>query len=75
MKAVGKPQRAINGYTPETLENNWVEDRFDIKYLRDSKPLQSQYNHYYQSSYKLATSNVEKLSFPTQNAVTASSKN
>jgi hypothetical protein len=32
----------VNGYTPGTLENNWNEERFDLKYLKESKPLSSQ---------------------------------
>ena len=32
----------VNGYTPGTLENNWKEERFDIKYLKESQPLPSQ---------------------------------
>jgi hypothetical protein len=32
----------VNGYAPGTLENNWNEERFDIKYLKESKPIPSQ---------------------------------
>ena len=37
-----KTKKSVNGYTHRTLENNWNEDRFDIKYLKESRPLPSQ---------------------------------
>ncbi len=39
-------QKWLNGktnmYTPGTVENNWNEERYDIKYLKEHRPLPSQ---------------------------------
>jgi len=40
-----------NRYTTGTFENNWNEERFDLKYLKNSTPLSSQHGHAYQTSY------------------------
>ena len=29
----------INGYKVTTLENNWNEERFDLNYITDHRPL------------------------------------
>ena len=31
----------INGYKVNTLENNWNEDRFDLNYVTEHKPILS----------------------------------
>ena len=31
----------VNGYNVATLEKNWNEDRFDVKYTKEHKPLSS----------------------------------
>ena len=31
----------INGYKPNTLENNWNEERFDLKHVKELKPMPS----------------------------------
>lgn len=61
----------VNGYTSGTLENNWNEERFDIKYLKESKPIPSQFNHFYTTTYTDLCSNKSNIGNATDSAVTA----
>ncbi|CAI8027662.1 UPF0686 protein C11orf1 homolog [Geodia barretti] len=38
-------------YSPNTLIGNWNEKRFDVSLLSQARPLPSQYNHYFESTY------------------------
>ncbi|ESO93723.1 hypothetical protein LOTGIDRAFT_203076 [Lottia gigantea] len=38
-------------YGNSTLIGNWNEKRFDIGKAKETKPLPSQYNHYFESTY------------------------
>uniref|UniRef100_A0A6I8RD92 Uncharacterized protein n=2 Tax=Xenopus tropicalis TaxID=8364 RepID=A0A6I8RD92_XENTR len=40
-----------NSYSNKTLMGNWNQEHFDLSHLEKRKPLPSQYDHYYQSSY------------------------
>ena len=39
-------------YSANTLIGNWYEDVFDIKNLAKSKCIPSQYNHYFETTYR-----------------------
>jgi len=36
----------VNGYSIKTLENNVTEDRFDLKYCKEHKPVLSEVTKY-----------------------------
>ena len=45
-----------SAYSSDTLIGNWNEERFDVSKLARSKCLPSQYDHYFESTYRQAYS-------------------
>ena len=46
------PWQLLNTYTSDTLIGNWNEERFDVKELSQTKCLPSQYDHYFETTYR-----------------------
>ncbi|KAM4702981.1 cilia- and flagella-associated protein 68 [Rhinophrynus dorsalis] len=51
-----------DSYSNKTLMGNWNQERFDLRKLEERKPLPSQYDHYYQTTYS--------CEYPKMNTVT-----
>ena len=43
-----------SAYSSDTLIGNWNEERFDVTKLAQSKRLPSQYDHYFETTYRQA---------------------
>ncbi|XP_049634375.1 UPF0686 protein C11orf1 homolog [Suncus etruscus] len=52
-----------NAYSIQTLMGNWNQDRFDLKYIMQPKPLPSQFGHYFETTYD--ESYNSKIPLPT----------
>ncbi|XP_003387083.1 PREDICTED: UPF0686 protein C11orf1 homolog [Amphimedon queenslandica] len=49
-----------SNYSTDTLVGNWNEEKFDVKSLSKAKPLPSQYDHYFETTYKAGYSQPKK---------------
>ncbi len=41
-------------YSDDVLIGNWNEERFDVRHVSESVSLPSQYDHYFETTYKKA---------------------
>ncbi|XP_053307696.1 UPF0686 protein C11orf1 homolog [Spea bombifrons] len=42
-----------DSYSNKTLMGNWNEERYDLRKLKERKPMPSQFAHYYQTSHSI----------------------
>lgn len=46
----------VSTFSSDTLIGNWNEERFDVSRLTQPRPLPSQYDHYFETTYRHAYS-------------------
>uniref|UniRef100_A0A8C6E1C8 Cilia and flagella associated protein 68 n=1 Tax=Moschus moschiferus TaxID=68415 RepID=A0A8C6E1C8_MOSMO len=51
-----------DAYSNRTLMGNWNQERYDIKYIVQPKPLPSQFGHYFETTYDTSYNNRRPLS-------------
>ncbi|XP_015769560.1 PREDICTED: UPF0686 protein C11orf1 homolog [Acropora digitifera] len=53
-----------SSYNTSTLIGNWNEQRFDINRISKPKPIPSQYNHYFETTYGSGYNTVDTSKVP-----------
>ncbi|XP_069470409.1 cilia- and flagella-associated protein 68 [Ambystoma mexicanum] len=54
-----------DSFSNKTLMGNWFEERFDVRKIRERKPLHSQFAHCFQTTYSTEFSREERREKPT----------